>query len=124
MLSWPCRHSYSTHPFNPIYLRPLSLSHTGRGGGTNVHPGNIKFRELIQQHRRAYLKARKNDKPAISRMIVRVIRQQKGRFLKKDDMAGVWLEIGDDAAREKTSQALRQRAPEVRKLMYLSLIHI
>jgi hypothetical protein len=91
---------------------------SGRGGGTNVHPGNRNFRDLINLHRRAYLKARKNDKPAISRAIVRSIRDNNGRFLRKDDKTGLWFEIGDDAAREKTSQALRQRAPEMRKLLF------
>ena len=91
---------------------------SGRGGGTNVHPGNRIFRDLINQNRRAYLKARKNDKPAISRAIVRSIRESNGRFLKKCEKSGMWLEIGDDAAREKTSQALRQRAPEMRKLLF------
>lgn len=90
---------------------------SGRGGGTNVHPGNRNFRDLINLHRRAYLKARKNDKPAISRAIVRAIRESNGKFLKKDERSGLWFEIGDDAAREKTSQALRQRAPEMRKLL-------
>jgi hypothetical protein len=90
---------------------------SGRGGGTNVHPGNRNFRDLINLHRRAYLKARKNDKPAISRAIVRTIRESTGRFLRKDEKTGLWFEIGDDAAREKTSQALRQRAPEMRKLL-------
>lgn len=74
---------------------------SGRGGGTNVHPGNRSFRDLINMHRRAYLKARKNDKPAISRAIVRSIRDANGRFLRKDEKTGLWFEIGDDAAREK-----------------------
>lgn len=91
---------------------------SGRGGGTNVHPGNRNFRDLINLHRRAYLKARKNDKPAISRAIVRSVRENNGRFLKKDEKTGSWFEVGDDAAREKTSQALRQRAPEMRKLLF------
>ena len=90
----------------------------GRGGGTNVHPGNRRFRDLINANRRAYLKARKNDKPAISRSIVRTIREMNGRFLKKDEKSGLWFEIGDDGAREKTSQALRQRAPEMRKILF------
>jgi len=90
----------------------------GRGGGTNVHPGNRKFRDLINANRRAYLKARKNDKPAISRSIVRTIRENSGRFLKKEEKLGLWFEIGDDSAREKTSQALRQRAPEMRKILF------
>lgn len=89
----------------------------GRGGGTNVHPGNRRFRDLINANRRAYLKARKNDKPNISRSIVRTVREMNGRFLKKDDKVGLWFEIGDDGAREKTSQALRQRAPEMRKIL-------
>eukprot|EP00540_Astrosyne_radiata_P000178 CAMPEP_0116849406 /NCGR_PEP_ID=MMETSP0418-20121206/15552_1 /TAXON_ID=1158023 /ORGANISM="Astrosyne radiata, Strain 13vi08-1A" /LENGTH=373 /DNA_ID=CAMNT_0004481119 /DNA_START=80 /DNA_END=1201 /DNA_ORIENTATION=- len=93
---------------------------SGRGGGTNVHPGNRHFRDLINLHRRAYLKARKNDKPAISRAIVRSIRENNGRFLKRDEKTGLWYEIGDDAAREKTSQALRQRAPEMRKILFES----
>jgi hypothetical protein len=91
---------------------------SGRGGGTNVHPGNRSFRDLINMHRRAYLKARKNDKPAISRAIVRSIRDANGRFMRKEEKTGLWFEIGDDAAREKTSQALRQRAPEMRKLLF------
>ena len=104
-----------------MFLTPhhvLVWAFRSRGGGTNVHPGNRNFRDLINLHRRAYLKARKNDKPAISRAIVRTIREANGKFLKKDEKSGLWFEIGDDAAREKTSQALRQRAPEMRKLLF------
>jgi hypothetical protein len=90
---------------------------SGRGGGTNVHPGNRYFRDLINLHRRAYLKARKNDKPCISRAIVRTIREKGGNFLKRCEKTDLWFEIGDDGAREKTSQALRQKAPEMRKLL-------
>ena len=89
----------------------------GRGGGTNSHPGNKLFRHQINIHRRSYLKARKNDKPAISRSIVQYMRERKGRFLKKDEKKGQWFEIGDDNAREKTSQALRQRAPQFRQIL-------
>ena len=89
----------------------------GRGGGTNSHPGNLRFRDLTNANLRAYLKARKNDKTAISRSIVRTIRGLNGRFLKKDDKLGLWFEIGDDDAWKKTSQALRQRALEMRKLL-------
>mmetsp|Transcript_25361 Transcript_25361/g.47174 ORF Transcript_25361/g.47174 Transcript_25361/m.47174 type:complete len:683 (-) Transcript_25361:175-2223(-) len=91
---------------------------SGRGGGTNVHPGNCRFRDLIHANRRRYLKAKKNDKPAISRSIVRSIRDAGGRFLRKDESTGLWYEIGDAGAREKTSQALRQRAPEMRKILF------
>jgi len=90
---------------------------SGRGGGTNVHPGNCVFRDLINLHRRSYLKASKNEKPKISRAIVAVIREQNGRFLRQDGMTNLWFEIGDHVAREKTSQALRQKATEMRKIL-------
>lgn len=89
----------------------------GRGGATNVHPGNRFFRSLISKFRVQYLRSRKIDKPHISRSVVGEIRSRKGRFLKKDEKTGVWCEIGDDLAREKTSQALRQRAPDYRRQM-------
>lgn len=90
---------------------------SGRGGATNVHAGNKFFRNLINAHRDQYLRARKNDKPNISRTIVSAIRRRQGRFLRKDKKTGLWFEIGDDLAREKTSQALRQRAPDYRRQM-------
>lgn len=93
---------------------------SGRGGATNIHPGNRYFRALINEHRLTYLKAKKNDKPAISRAIVNKVRTRNGRFLKKCEDTGSWLEIGDDLAREKTSQALRQKAPQIRKILAAS----
>merc|ERR1712130_465681 len=62
----------------------------------------------------------KNDKPAISRAIVNKVRRRNGRFLKKCEDTGSWFEIGDDLAREKTSQALRQKAPQIRKILAAS----
>lgn len=91
---------------------------SGRGGGTNQHEGNCYFRSLINKNREKYLRAKKNDKPFISLSIVSAIRQRNGRFLKKNEKCGLWFEIGDSAAREKTSQALRQRAPEYRRQMF------
>lgn len=91
---------------------------SGRGGGTNQHEGNCFFRSLINKNRERYLRAKKNDKPFISLSIVNTIRQRNGRFLKKDEDSGLWYEIGDALAREKTSQALRQRAPEYRKQLF------
>jgi len=38
-----------------------------------------------------------------------------GRFLKKDRDSGYWLDIGDNRAKEKTSQALREGAPLIRQ---------
>jgi hypothetical protein len=90
----------------------------GRGGLTNHHPGNVFFRRLVRIKQEAYLKASKREKAGVAKEIVALIRnlQPSGRFLKKEPLhPGVWIEIGDRKAREKTSQALREGAPELRE---------
>ena len=86
---------------------------SGRGGGTNLHPGNRYYRELIFNHRKRYDEASKAKKPDVSREVVKMLRDSGGRFLRKDDQ-GLYHDIGDTAAREKTSQALRHRTFEMR----------
>ena len=89
----------------------------GRGGGTNNHVGNELFRQMVNQKKRVYLNSCKRDKPAVSRGIVQAIRNldPPGRFLQRNETTGMWYDIGDQKAREKTSQALREGAPEIRK---------
>ena len=72
----------------------------GRGGAVNAHRGNKRFRDIIDQHRRTYLASRKAMKPLMNRAVVRLIRQEGGRFLKCDN-DGLWYEIGDFKAHEK-----------------------
>lgn len=80
----------------------------GRGGATNNHVGNKKFRCIVTDHQPEYLGARKKDKALISKRIVRLVREKGGRFLRRDDSSGLWVEVGDRKASEKTSQALRE----------------
>lgn len=113
----------------------------GRGGATNSHSGNRAFRSLVKKYQDGYLKAKKPDKPAVASVIVELIRKQGGRFLRRYERAApngqvLWVDIGDDRAREKvrcsvgenpwhhhlltqflqTCQALRENAPEIRRL--------
>ena len=88
----------------------------GRGGGTNAHPGNIKFRKLVAAHKLRYLAASKSDKPGVAREVVKEWRNLNppGRFLAKADGGSngdqvVWFDVGDKKAREKASQCLRGR---------------
>jgi hypothetical protein len=83
----------------------------GRGGMTNGHAGNRRFRDIIALHRPDYIRATKMDKPNVARRIVRAIRQgtPPGRFLKKSE-DGKWYDVGDRTAAEKTSQGLRERS--------------
>ena len=55
----------------------------GRGGATNNHPGNKKFRAIVADHMSEYLAAKKKDKIVIARRIVAQIRANGGRFLKR-----------------------------------------
>ena len=83
----------------------------GRGGLTNHHRGNKRFRDIVALHRPDYVRAPKVLKPNVARLIVRAIRNgdPPGRFLKKDDKSGLWYEISDKQAAEKASQALREK---------------
>jgi len=78
---------------------------------TNGHPGNRRFRDIIALHRPDYVRATKMDKPNVARKIVRAIRQGNppGRFLRKGP-DGMWRDVGDKVAAEKTSQGLRERS--------------
>jgi len=89
----------------------------GRGGGTNNHLGNEHFRDLVSSKKLEYINSSKREKPLVSRSIVDAVRRQNppGRFLQRDDVTGLWSDIGDQRAREKTSQALREGAPNIRK---------
>mmetsp|Transcript_127 Transcript_127/g.176 ORF Transcript_127/g.176 Transcript_127/m.176 type:complete len:204 (+) Transcript_127:43-654(+) len=80
----------------------------GRGGATNNHIGNRQFRILVAQHQQEYLEAKKKEKASISKRIVGQVRQQGGRFLRKDESGSLWVDVGDKKASEKTSQALRE----------------
>jgi len=89
----------------------------GRGGSINSHPGNERFRQLVEKRKRVYLTARfKREKRLIASSILSEIRVLKppGRFLAKDTKTGNWYDIGDEKARDKTSQALRENAPSIR----------
>lgn len=68
-------------------------------------------------HRPDYVRAPKIQKPSVARVIVRAIRNgdPPGRFLRKDDKSGHWIDIGDKKAAEKTSQALREKTNEERE---------
>ena len=86
----------------------------GRGGETNHHVGNIQYRQLVKACQPAYLAAKRRDKPRIAVAIVQVVRAHSGRFLKKHPHDSTWVDVGNIRAREKTSQALREGAPELR----------
>ena len=91
----------------------------GRGGGSNNHSGNESFRELVNRVKCDYLGCPKREKPVLAMRIVQAVRAQSppGRFLQHDKLTELWKDIGDNKAREKTSQALREGAPLIRDMV-------
>ena len=105
---WPMRDIKEPHQNDVMY---------GRGGGTNHHPGNKIYRKTVEDRKLDYVNSKRLDKPLVALEIIREWRAQSppGRFLKLDEKTGLWHDVGDKKAREKTSQALREKAPEIRK---------
>ena len=90
----------------------------GRGAGVNKHPGNKHFRDIVKQYQDDYLVAKNNyEKYLTSMEILKSIRNLNppGRFVLQDSSSRLWNDVGDDRARRKISQALRENATELRK---------
>lgn len=106
--NWPLRNVKEPHDNDVMY---------GKGGKTNHHPGNKRYRKMVEDRKLEYVNSKRLDKPLVALEIIRLWRAQipSGRFLKLDDKTGLWNDVGDKKAREKTSQALREKAPLIRK---------
>ena len=104
----------------------------GRGGGTINHHGNVKFRQLVGEHKMQYFTASKFQKPRVAQLVVELWSKMDppGRFLERPRtnnrrgssasanrmpaaLQGAWYEVDDKKAREKASQCLRERTAEV-----------
>lgn len=72
---------------------------------------------MVEDRKLDYIHSKRLDKPLVALSIIREWRAQDppGRFLKIEDKTGLWNDVGDKKAREKTSQALREKAPTLRK---------
>jgi len=72
---------------------------------------------MVEDRKLDYVNSKRLDKPLVALEIIREWRSQlpPGRFLKIDEKTKKWNDVGDKKAREKTSQALREKAPLIRK---------
>ena len=75
----------------------------GRGGESNNHVGNTKWRQLVSANKKLYISLPKREKMLVAMRIVREVRNLSppGRFLQKNDETGLWDEIGDSRAKDK-----------------------
>lgn len=83
----------------------------GRGGRTNNHPGNKRLRQIVNKYRDTYCRAKKLDKPKLSKLIVKALRSAipPSRFLRMNEETKLWEDVGDKRAAEKVSQRLREK---------------
>jgi len=81
----------------------------GRGRTAYNHIGNKRFRLIVAMHVDKYIHAYdKLGKSLIVLSIVDQIRSKNGNFIKYDKATNRWFEIGDELAREKVGQKLRE----------------
>jgi hypothetical protein len=94
---------------------------SGRGGGINSHVGNKAFREWVLERKEAYnLAGSKAEKARVATEVIDLVTSQNpsGRFLQRDSTSASgpswWVEVDEARALAKTSQALREGAPQIR----------
>lgn len=80
-----------------------------RGGKASNHPGCQAFLKQKEAMQIRYRKASLEEKYRMSKELVAFVHNRGGRFLKKDK-TGKWIEIDEEAARRKASQALRDNS--------------
>jgi len=80
-----------------------------RGGKASNHPGCQAFLKQKEAMQPRYRLASVEEKYQMSKELVAFVHTRGGRFLRKDN-SGKWVEIDDEAARRKASQALRDRS--------------
>jgi len=106
----------TTIPLNKKYLKPTEKDVLmGRGGKSNHHQGNMRYRAEIERLQERYKKTEdKDEKTNISERLVLDVQSYGGNFLEKDDNG--WYVIDDMVGRRKVSQALREdKDPEKRR---------
>lgn len=85
----------------------------GRGGHgwKSHHCGYVYYRRLIERVKPFFLRfdGGKKAKMAMSRWIVRKVRELGGRFLEEDKTTGLFKDLGDSTAQIRTSMALRDK---------------
>jgi hypothetical protein len=80
----------------------------GRGKPTRNHPGNVRFRNLMESHADEYNKAPKFVKSLIAKKLVQIVSSSGSRFLKPNG-PNYWVPVDDKTAQDKVSQYFRSR---------------
>merc|ERR1712137_1071818 len=94
------------------YVEPTDLDCLlGRGGKSNHHPGNKKYRTEVLSLQEWYKTSSKNEKTDLSQLLVDRVQSYGGKFLKMEKDSARWYIVTNIVARRKCSQALREHIP-------------
>lgn len=85
----------------------------GRGGETNLHPGNQHYLQEVKRFIADYESTPKRSKLNISQQVVDWIARRGGRFIKKEAGTGRWYVVPNEDARNKASQVSSSTMCEV-----------
>jgi hypothetical protein len=91
----------------------------GRDKSVQEHSGNIRYLNLIAEYWDRYDGAKKIEKKSITEEMVNLVKASGGRFLKMDDSG--WVEVSDVVARDKVSNAFRDRRKAVNRVQARTL---
>jgi len=80
----------------------------GRGGKSNHHPGNKRYRAEVQNLQKWYKSSGKSEKTELAQCLVDYVHNYGGRFLKQEKGTDRWYVVSNLVARRKASQALRE----------------
>jgi hypothetical protein len=80
----------------------------GRGKTVVEHPGNTRFRQVVDLFMHKYTTAGRTEKTPILEIIMHMVQGSAGRFLKREDGIN-WEEVDDATAREKVAHAFRNQ---------------
>ena len=80
----------------------------GRGGKSNHHPGNKRYRAEVQNLQKWYKSSDKAEKTDLAQCLVNFVHSYGGRFVKQEKSTGRWYVVSNLVARRKASQALRE----------------
>jgi len=92
----------------------------GRGGDTNYHIGNHRFRMLADEYCKQYHEASRKEKALIVQQVVSSWRGRNpsGRFLARTDPSlgeeSLWHDVGTAVALKKAAKILSERSSEYR----------
>ena len=89
---------------------------SGRGRTTSTHPGNRRFRSIVELHIDRYVKSlRRKEKKAIVQQIINDVRKSGAEFLQQDPKTKRWIPVKDKKVADKVGHALRDIKSERQK---------